>query len=206
MLGTSFEFLTTRKVISGRKQFRNTHDLEKSDFFAEIFFSTFLMIVSAIFLKKKSKNIFFFEIESELSKTRFKPKIFLVSLRYLSNDFWPYLKRTTLGDRHYFSSIRPTKPASPVLSALCWLSLSTWNHGVFKFPTLAPKILLWIWNGKQKGLRRRRSRIFFSKCWAMQIFLDFSTTLQGKSLTIWEGHLAPIFSHPALVPMLITFR
>ena len=125
MLGTSFEFLTTRKVISGRKQFRNTHDLEKSDFFAEIFFSTFLMIVSAIFLKKKSKNIFFFEIESELSKTRFKPKIFLVSLRYLSNDFWPYLKRTTLGDRHYFSSIRPTKPASPVLSALCWLSLST---------------------------------------------------------------------------------
>ena len=125
MLGTSFEFLTTRKVISGRKQFRNTHDLEKSDFFVENFFSTFLMILSVIFLKKNRKIYFFFEIESELSKTRFKPKHFLVSLRYLSNDFWPYLKRTTLGDRHYFSSIRPTKPASPVLSALCWLSLST---------------------------------------------------------------------------------
>ena len=95
MLGTSFEFLTTRKVISGRKQFRNTHDLEKGDFFVEIFFDIFDDF-KRNFFEKKSKNIFFFEIESELSKTRFKPKNFLVSLRYLSNDFWPYLKRTTL--------------------------------------------------------------------------------------------------------------
>ena len=81
MLGTSFEFLATRKVISGRKQFRNTHGLEKSDFFVENFFFDIFDDFKRNFFEKKSKNIFFFEKESELSKTRFKPKIFLVSLR-----------------------------------------------------------------------------------------------------------------------------
>ena len=38
MLGTRYEFLTMRKVISGRKRYRNTINLEKSDFFVEIFF------------------------------------------------------------------------------------------------------------------------------------------------------------------------
>ena len=75
MLGTSFVFLTTRKVISGRKQFRNTHDLEKSDFFVEFFFDIFDNF-NRNFFEKKREIIFFFEIDSELSKTRFKPKTF----------------------------------------------------------------------------------------------------------------------------------
>ena len=37
-------------------------------------------------------------------------------------------KKDYIGDRHYFSSIRPTKgPQAALLSALVWLSLSTWN-------------------------------------------------------------------------------
>ena len=43
-LGTRYEFLTMRKVISGRKRYRNTNNLEKSDFFVEkkFFFDIFL--------------------------------------------------------------------------------------------------------------------------------------------------------------------
>ena len=37
-LGTRYEFLTMRKVISGRKRYGNTNNLEKSDFFVENFF------------------------------------------------------------------------------------------------------------------------------------------------------------------------
>ena len=37
-LGTGYEFLAMRRVISGRKRYRNTNNLEKSDFFVEIFF------------------------------------------------------------------------------------------------------------------------------------------------------------------------
>ena len=78
MLGTSFEFLTTRKVISGRKQFRNTHNLEKSDFFVEIFFDIFDNFTRNFF-EKNRKKIFFFEIDLELSETRFERK---------KNFFW----------------------------------------------------------------------------------------------------------------------
>ena len=38
MLGARYEFLTMRKVISGRKWYRNTNNLEKSDFFVAKFF------------------------------------------------------------------------------------------------------------------------------------------------------------------------
>ena len=40
-VGTRYEFLPMRKVISGRNQYRNTYNLEKNDFFVEIFFQHF---------------------------------------------------------------------------------------------------------------------------------------------------------------------
>ena len=94
MLGARYEFLTMRKVISGRKQFRKTHDLEKGYYFVEIYFSTFLIILTEIFLKKFEKFFFWKSIQNR-QKRELNRNFFLVSLRYLSNDFWPYLKRTT---------------------------------------------------------------------------------------------------------------
>ena len=41
MLGTRYEFVNMRKVISGRKRYRNTNNLEKSDFFVAHFFDIF---------------------------------------------------------------------------------------------------------------------------------------------------------------------
>ena len=44
MLGTRYEFLIMRKVISGQKRHRNTNNLEKSDFLAAICLTFFLIL------------------------------------------------------------------------------------------------------------------------------------------------------------------
>ena len=50
MFGTRYEFSTMWNVISGRKQYRNTNNLEKSDFFVEkYFFSTFFLILTPFY-------------------------------------------------------------------------------------------------------------------------------------------------------------
>ena len=41
MLGARDEYLTMRKVISGRKRYSNNNNQEKNDFFEKIFFGRF---------------------------------------------------------------------------------------------------------------------------------------------------------------------
>ena len=49
MLGTRYKFLTMRKVISGQNWYRNTYNLEKSDFFVEKLFLTFCLILTLFY-------------------------------------------------------------------------------------------------------------------------------------------------------------
>ena len=72
MLGARYEFLTMWKVISVRKWYRNTNNLEKSDFFVEIFFDIFLDFDPIFFnfghVRSKIR-IFNYAESDQLSKT-----------------------------------------------------------------------------------------------------------------------------------------